>query len=121
MERVVFEKKWACYFDHQGLRDFDDFFEYHQGDMVNQNTKRNVVVMTLSDGKSEKTFFMKRFFNPHLKDMLFTLRNFGKFCSQGELEWRNAHILLDNGIETYHPVCFGFRSICGIERQSFFH
>ncbi|MBL7215609.1 MAG: hypothetical protein ISS71_08020 [Phycisphaerae bacterium] len=88
--------------------------------MINRNTRRNVTLLKLSDGEHPKTFFMKRFFNPHFKDMLFTLRNFGKICSQAELEWRNANIFLDNGIETYHPVCYGFRSVCGIERQSFF-
>lgn len=119
MEKVIFKKNRAAFFKSQGLERFDDFFTYSRGDTVNQNTKRNVLMMTLSDGGGEKSFFMKRFFNPHLKDMLFTLRNFGTICSQAELEWRNAHILLDNGVETYHPVCYGFRSVCGIERQSF--
>ena len=120
MENVVFKDHWESFFASHHLNCFDDFFDYSQGNLVNQNTKRNVMVMKLSDGEQTKTFFMKRFDEPHFKDMLFTLSNFGKICSQGELEWRNANILLDNGIETYHPVCYGFRSICGIERQSFF-
>ena len=120
MEKVVFENNWDSFFDANGLRCFDDFFDYSEGDTINRNTKRNVVALKLSDGNLTKTFFMKRFFDPHFKDMLFTLRNFGKICSQAELEWQNASILLDNGIETYHPVCHGFRSVCGIERQSFF-
>ena len=120
MEKVVFEKGWNSFFDRHGLRCFEDFFDYSEGDTINQNTKRNVAVLKFSDRDQTKTFFMKRFFDPHFKDMLFTLRNFRTICSQAELEWRNANILLDNGIETYHPVCYGFRSICGIERQSFF-
>jgi len=52
--------------------------------------------------------------------MLFTFRNFGRLCSQAELEWRCAHILLKNGIETYHPVGWGVQTCCGIERRSFF-
>ena len=120
MEKVVFEKSWKSFFDSHGLRCFDDFFDHSKGDTINRNTKRNVVSLKLLDGDQIKTFFMKRFFNPHFKDMLFTLRNFGKICSQAELEWQNANILLASGIETYHPACYGFRSVCGIERQSFF-
>ena len=120
MEKVVFKKNQQAFFAAHDLCYFNDFFDYSQGDTINQNTKRNVTVLKFSDEERTKTFFMKRFFNPHFKDMLFTLRNFGTVCSQAELEWKNATILLDNGIETYHPVCYGFRSVCGIERQSFF-
>ena len=119
MEKVVFEENWNTFFDSHGLRCFDDFFDYSDGDTINRNTKRNVIALKFSDGDQAKNFFMKRFFNPHFKDILFTLHNFGKICSQAELEWKNANILLDNGIETYHPVCYGFRSVFGIERQSF--
>lgn len=120
MEKILFKNNRHKFFEAHGFRCFDDFFHYGEGDTINQNTRRNVVVFKLADGDQTKTFFMKRFFSPHLKDMLFTLRNFGNICSQAELEWRNAHILLNHGIETYHPVCCGFRSVCGIERQSFF-
>ncbi|MBC8377879.1 MAG: hypothetical protein H8E62_01760 [Planctomycetes bacterium] len=120
MKNVTYANHWQPYFEHLGLRSFDDFFNYEDGETVNQNTKRNVVVLKLPHNIHTKTFFMKRFFNPHFKDMLFTLRNFGKLCSQGELEWRNANILLEHGIETYHPACFGVETLCGIERRSFF-
>ena len=52
--------------------------------------------------------------------MLFTLYNFGYICSQAECEWNNANILLDNSIDTYHPVCYGTQIVCGIEKNSFF-
>ncbi len=120
MEQVIFKDNWQSYFADRDLRSLDDFFAYADGKIINQNTKRNVTVMTFPDGNQTKTFYMKRFFDPHFKDMLFTLGNFGKICSQAELEWRCANILLDNGIETYHPVGYGFRSVCSIERQSFF-
>ncbi len=120
MKNIIYANHWQPYFEHHGLRSFDDFFNYEDGETINQNTKRNVVVLKLPHNNHTKTFFMKRFFNPHFKDMLFTLRNFGKLCSQGELEWRNANILLQHGIETYHPACFGVNAVCGIERRSFF-
>lgn len=120
METVILKPGRESFFESQGFRTFEDFFEYAQGETINRNTKRSVTIMKLVDDGRQKTFFMKRFFKPHFKDMLFTVRSFGKLCSQAELEWRNANMLLDNGIETYHPVCYGYRSICGIERQSFF-
>jgi hypothetical protein len=120
MEKIIFNNDWKRYFNGHDLRSFHDFFDYSEGKTINQNTKRNVTVFELKDGEGSQTFFMKRFFDPHYKDMLFTFRNFGTLCSQAELEWRNARILLDHGIETYRPVCYGCRSICGIERQSFF-
>lgn len=120
MKKITYENHWQSFFEHHGLCSFDDFFNYQDGETINRNTKRSVVVLKLPHNNRTKTFYMKRFFNPHFKDMLFTLQNFGKLCCQGELEWRNANILLENGIETYHPACFGVNSICGIERQSFF-
>ncbi len=62
---------------------------------------------------------MKRFFHPHFKDMLFTWRSFGRLCSQAQCEWENARLLLDNGIETYRPICYGERIKWGIENKSF--
>ena len=67
-----------------------------------------------------KEFFMKRFFNPHLKDIFFTFRNFGRICSQAMCEWKNADILLGNGVVTYKPLCYGEQKILGVERRSFF-
>ena len=63
---------------------------------------------------------MKRFSHPHFKDMIFSWRNIGRPCSQGRYEWENVRLLLDNGIETYHPVCFGEKIKYGIENSSFF-
>jgi hypothetical protein len=119
MEQVIFKNPWQPFFAAHGLRCLTDFFAYGDGTLINQNTKRTVTVMTLPDGDRTRTFYMKRFYHPHVKDMLFTLGHVGKLCSQAELEWRNARLLLETGIETYHPVCYGYRTVCGIERQSF--
>ena len=43
----------------------------------------------------------------------------GHFCSQAAYEWHNAKLLLDNGIKTYRPVCYGEQIKCGVERKSF--
>jgi hypothetical protein len=120
MDKVVFEKDRGVFFASHGLYRFEDFFNYGEGRTINENAKRNVIVLNLEDNGRMRTFYMKRFIKPHLKDMLSTVWSFGTLCSQAEAEWRNARILLDNGIETYHPVCYGVRSCCGIERQSFF-
>jgi hypothetical protein len=52
--------------------------------------------------------------------MIFSWRNIGRPCSQARYEWENARLLLDSGIETYHPVCFGENITYGIENSSFF-
>ncbi|MBN2375447.1 MAG: hypothetical protein JXD22_03545 [Sedimentisphaerales bacterium] len=119
-KRVIFETGWKSFFAQNQLCTFDDFFDYNRGQAVNQNSKRNVTVFELVENDPKKTFFMKRFIHPHFKDMLSAFCHFGKPCSQAEVEWRNANILLGHGIETYHPVCYGVKSCFGFEQRSFF-
>lgn len=116
---IEFDPAYETIFAQNGLMTFDALFAYSQGQKVNHNERRDVMALQLP-AEGGATFFMKRFHCPHLKDMLFTFRNFGTLCSQAELEWRNARTLLDNGIETYRPVCWGAETFCGIERRSFF-
>lgn len=120
MKRIEFDPKYQEIFNQNGLNAFDDFIDYSIGQMINRNKKRNVSILRFPSKNGQHVFFMKRFFSPHLKDMLFTVRNFGELCSQAELELRYTRILLDNGIETYHPVCWGAETFFGIERRSFF-
>ncbi|MBN2512743.1 MAG: hypothetical protein JXB18_07380 [Sedimentisphaerales bacterium] len=120
MERITYANSWQPFFKEAGLRTFDDFFQRFEGTQINKNTKRSVVMRTFERPGGTKTLFMKRFFNPHFKDMLFAVRNWGGLCSQGQLEWNSAHYLLEHGIATYRPACFGRRTVAGIERQSFF-
>ncbi|UCF16542.1 MAG: hypothetical protein JSW59_03600, partial [Phycisphaerales bacterium] len=61
----------------------------------------------------------KRFFRPYFKDILFARRNIGESCSQGRYEFESARFLLDNGIGSYNPVCYGEQRILGIETKSF--
>jgi hypothetical protein len=120
MKRIEFDPEHEKIFTQNGFNGFDDFMDCSKGQMINQNKKRNVSILRMPSQQGQRVYFLKRFFSPHLKDMLFTVRNFGKLCSQAELELRNAHILLDKDIETYHPVCWGVKTCCGIERSSFF-
>ena len=120
MPTVTFAKDWQAVFKRFDLETFQDFFEYSDGSLVNKNTKRDVLAFSLPLEDGKKEFFMKRFHKPHIKDMLFTLTNFGRLCSQAECEWNNANILLENRIDTYKPVCFGSDTVCGIESGSFF-
>lgn len=106
-------------FAEKGLISFDDFFDYTDGQEINRNTKRNVLVLRVEmDGRSQ-TFYMKRFERPHFKDMLFALRNTGRLCTQGRLEWIYAHRLPEKGIGTYEPVVYGEHTRWGLERGSF--
>ena len=119
MEKTVFTGSWQQFFTESGLSSFDDLFSFSQGETLNLNTKRDVSMLTLSQGDESKVFFRKRFFKPHFKDMLFAWQSFGSPISQAKLEWQNAHLLLENAIETYRPVCYGERTKFGIERKSF--
>jgi tRNA A-37 threonylcarbamoyl transferase component Bud32 len=119
VRRVVFADSWEQFFSRHGLKSFGDFFEYTPTETIGINNKRSVVTFSLSTDSQKKQFFMKRFFHPHFKDMLFTWRSFGSMCSQARCELENAGLLLNNGIETYKPVCFGEQTKCGIEANSF--
>lgn len=120
MQRIEFEAAQEAIFAQNGLKTVDDFITFDKGKQINRNEKRDVHILTLQSPQGPRTYFMKRFFSPHPKDMLFTFMNFGKLCSQAELEWRNAHTLLHNGIGTYRPAAWGADTCCGIERRSFF-
>ena len=119
MDKVIFADTWQKFFAGFDLRSFDDFFDHPATKTAPENTKRTASKLVLGEGEERKVFFIKRFHNSTCKDTLFGLRNFGTFCSQAACEWKNAKMLLDNGIETYRPVCYGERTWCGIERKSF--
>ncbi len=119
MQRVVFADSWSRFFAEFGLKSFDDFFEHLTAETIGTNTRRSVITFSLGADSHKKTFFMKRFFHPHFKDMLFTRRNLGESCSQGRYEWENARFLLDGGIDTYRPVCYGEKTTWGLETKSF--
>jgi hypothetical protein len=119
LEKVVFAGKWQKFFAKFGLDSFDDFFDYSQGQTINKNTRRNVSELAFDEGDNRKVFFRKRFFSPHVKDMIFAWRSFGRLISQAALEWHNANMLFENGIETYRPVCYGAQTKFSLERKSF--
>lgn len=119
MQRVVFADSWSQYFAVFGLESFEDFFEYSAVQTIGVNKRRNVVTFTLGDDSKKRRFYMKRFIQVRLKDMFFSFRNQGHLCTQGRFEWKNARLLLDNGIGTYKPVCFGEEVRWGLETKSF--
>ncbi len=119
MHTVQFAKDSSAFFEKAGFKSFDDFFNYSEGITITKNQKRDVVAFSLDADDRRQHFFMKRFFNPHYKDMLFTFRSFGRFCSQAACEWQNANTLLQNGIPTYIPVCSGEETRLRLERKSF--
>jgi len=121
MKKIIFsDDNWRRFFGSAGLVSPEDFFDYAGGKIINQNSKRQVMAFSAGEGTERQEFFMKRFLCPHYKDMFFSMLNFGRPCSQGHVEWANAGLLLENGIETYRPVCFGEEITCGLEHRSFF-
>ena len=104
---IEFKNGWQAFFEKYGLKTEADFYNYADGDIINSNQKRNVTKFVIEDGTENKTFYMKRFFNQHFKDIVFAFKNYRRIMTLGELEWENANFLLKNGIETYQPVCVG--------------
>lgn len=119
VERVVFANSQADIFAEYGLTSFNDFFNYPGREQINKNNKRDVNILTFGVGATRRVFFMKRFHSPHFKDMFSALQNFGRLCSQAVCEWQNANILLENGVETYRPLCYGEKTKWGLESKSF--
>jgi len=120
MIKIEFAKDYREYFAGLGLTGFDDFFNYSEGSFIGKNKKRDVTSFEISSEGVTKEFFMKRFIRPHFKDMLFACLKSGHICSQGQYEWESAGYLLNHGIMTYRPVCFGMEMKSGIELRSFF-
>jgi len=120
MGKIHIIDEYRSMFEAAGLRSYKEFFKYSEGELINKNKKREVIELTFNHQGTEKRFFMKRFFYPHLKDMIFTFSNFGHICSQAACEWKNAKLLLKNGIDTYRPVCYGENLSWGFEKSSFF-
>lgn len=119
MQKVIFTDSWSRFFSKFDIATFDDFFERLAANVKGGNSRRNVVSFSLGTGDQKKTFFIKRFFRPHFKDVIFAKRNLGESCSQGRYEFESARLLLDNGIGSYYPVCYGEQRIFGIETKSF--
>jgi hypothetical protein len=119
VQQVIFAESWAGYFAEFDVNTFDDFFVRLAAGAQGGNSRRNVVSFSLGADSHKKTFFIKRFFRPHFKDVIFARRNIGESCSQGRYEWENARFLIDNGVESYSPVCYGQEKRWGIETRSF--
>ncbi len=120
MDRIVIAESWERYFADLNLRSFDDLYHYPETVTVNQNQKRDVLKLTLGRGAEANVFFMKRFHDPHFKDIWAARRRCDALTSQAAVEWRNARFLLSNGIGTYEPVCIGERTRWGLEKASLF-
>ncbi|MHC5076428.1 MAG: lipopolysaccharide kinase InaA family protein, partial [Planctomycetota bacterium] len=120
MERVIFANTWEKFFSEAGLLSFEDFFYYATDSLIGKNEKREVITFHAGKETEGRQFFLKRFIKPHFKDIFFTWRGTGRLCSQGKYEWDCANFLIQNGIESYKPVCYGEQIKLGLERRSFF-
>jgi len=118
MDRLVFADSWQDYFRRCGLTTFAQFFDETGGLVINKNQRRDVTKLAF-DGPPPTTCFLKRFHQPHAKDVLAALVEFGRPMSLAAVEWSNANCLLENGVGTYKPLCYGEQVALGFERRSF--
>ena len=119
-EKIVFANSWQSFFAKSGFSSFDDFFNFVGGETINRHDRRSVKSFSVGSGPERKVFFLKRFHNPHFKDVVSAWRIFGRPSSQAKVEWTNANLLSGCGIGTYRPVCLGEQTRFGIEKKSFF-
>jgi hypothetical protein len=119
MKGIVFANSWEEYFKRFDLISFDDFYYYSEASTIGKNKKRNVQMFTLGDADDRKVFFIKKFHNTRLKDIFSAWYSFGRPTTQARLEWNNARYLLENGLDTYKPVCVGRHTRTGVEKKSF--
>jgi hypothetical protein len=117
-EKIIFANSWQDFFAELGFSSFDDFFNYPAKEM-SKNSRRNIAPLTLGHDPDRKAFFLKRFRNPHFKDVVSAWRIFGRPTSQAAVEWANANLLSRCGVRTYRPVCLGEQTRFGIEKKSF--
>ncbi len=118
MKRIEFKNGYEDYFSARGLKSFDKLFAHAAPEWM--HTKRRIVSsFTLESESDRRQMFIKRFRKPHTKDIAFAWRQFGPTCTMARYEWNCANFLLNNGIETYHPVCCGEHTSLGVERRSF--
>lgn len=120
MKKVIFQDGWEDLFIQNNLETVEDFFQFNKGEIINRNSKRNVMTFELEANGQKERFFMKRFYEPHFKDTLASFFNFKKICSQACSEFYNVQKLLSLGIPTYEPVCYGREMQGPIEKRSLF-
>jgi tRNA A-37 threonylcarbamoyl transferase component Bud32 len=118
MQTIEYMSKWQTWLEQAGLTSFDDYFAL-SGKLFTANKKRDVISFCIDEAGQAKTLFVKRFHHPHVKDMIFAAHMTGQASTQAQLEWTNVGMLLQHGIETYHPVALGQETRLGIERRSF--
>jgi tRNA A-37 threonylcarbamoyl transferase component Bud32 len=95
------------------LRGFGDWMAFEGGRAVDRNRKRNVVEVRLG-----KTYFLKRFHHPPLKDFLGLDALRGGAPTHARMELRAAEDLAAAGIGTYPIVGYG-EARSGWARPSF--
>ena len=82
MVKIVFADSWQTLFAEFGLNSFDDFFRFSGAERIGRNNKRDISIVNLGDGSDRKVFFLKRFYNPRLKDIISAWRSFAEPTSQ---------------------------------------
>ncbi len=95
------------------LKTFSDWMSFNGGALVDRNSRRSVVRLRL-----RRTYFLKRFHKPPLKDFLFRWLAFRSAPTHAATEIAAAASLEKAGIGTYRIVGFG-EAASGAARKSF--
>ena len=121
MEQIVFADTWESYFQRFDLTTLEEFYRLSTKYKLRQmSTKKGVVVhFKVGANGQEKEFFIKWYLRVSWKNKLTTWRKFGHCYSQARAEWETAHGLLQRGIPTYQPICYGEERGVFFEKQSF--
>ncbi|MBT3278304.1 MAG: hypothetical protein HN909_00025 [Phycisphaerales bacterium] len=110
--------RFEALFQREGLIGFDAWYTTDRGSLLQRSSRRDVSILTFDDEGTERTFFLKRFHRPHIKDMWFAFQNSLRIMSQAEFERSNSDLLRTLGVGSLRPVMVGSRFLGAIERCS---
>lgn len=121
VQNVVFTNDWHIYFRRFGLRTLKDFYNFSVVYKPNQMATKKAVVINfcLGNNQQQKSFFIKWYLRVPWKNTWKTWRKFRNPYSQARAEMETAHRLVQHGISTYKPVCYGEEMGLLFEKRSF--
>ena len=105
-----------------GLRDIEAVFGWSSGDRLDKpglERWRQRWRITLQGDAAQHTVYLKRFDHPPLRRQLQRWRSGASSLSTAGMEWANARLLAQAGIQAAEPIAFG-QQMAGLwERRSF--
>ena len=114
---LVIHKSYADLFKRNRLETFQDFLDFHGGEVFRRNRLRSVVKFSLKDEEGHVFCFHLKRHELNWKERLKALFHFGA-AHDGEHEWRRMQEMLALNIPTTPPVVFARKTLWGLPWKS---